>query len=85
MSEIVGTSEGKNGTTMLDYKQKKSSETFHSIYVERGFLKMQQQLSVGLVYPSRWINCPWSLLFLFLFAGTYFCGWLEKSQKFEPA
>ena len=50
-SEIVGTSEGKNGTTMLDYKQKKSSETFHSIYVERGFLKMQQQLSVGLVYP----------------------------------
>ena len=35
----------------LIINKKKSSETFHSIYVERGFLKMQQQLSVGLVYP----------------------------------
>ena len=70
---------------MLDYKQKKSSETFHSIYVERGFLKMQQQLSVELVCPWRRINFPWSLLFLFLFAGPFFCGWMEKSQKFEPA
>ena len=56
---------------MLDNKLKNHLNPFHSIYIERGFLKMEQQLSVGLARPWRWSNFSWSLLFLMFAVNVY--------------